>query len=156
MTKEFIIDDKTKIVCRTGNTRNGFKHVCEWRTNDKVVEKRSTSYLNRTWESYRYETAIKLLLEKMKVSDAEAKKVLSITSGKSHADTDAKFKTTANVMALGAVFTKTKKEKNAWRVKMLKASFGGQGLSIPANWDSLSEDEKEKRLDKLEAFMGKR
>lgn len=55
------IHDKTNIICFTENTRNGFKHVA-------VVEGRSEffntkiNYINRTWESFKYESVLNKLL----------------------------------------------------------------------------------------------
>ena len=37
-------------------------------------------------------------------------------------------------------------ERNEWRVRMLKAAFGSK-IDFPGNWDSLPEEEKERRLD---------
>ena len=34
-----------------------------------------------------------------------------------------------------------------WWNKMLKAGLGNKGLEMPEDWDSLSEDEKERRLN---------
>lgn len=55
----------------------------------------------------------------------------------------------AVVMAMGDIFGNTKKESNAWKLRMLRAAYDKRGLSIPEDWDSLSEDEKEIRLNKV-------
>jgi len=65
MTTEFKINERMKIIGKTQNTRNGFRHLVEFYRDDKLIESRSVSYLNRTWESYNYETAISNLLKKM-------------------------------------------------------------------------------------------
>jgi hypothetical protein len=38
---------------------------------------------------------------------------------------------------------------------MLKAGLGNAGLEIPADWDTLSEDEKTRRLDAVIAELHK-
>jgi hypothetical protein len=60
------------------------------------------------------------------------------------------FKTVAMVAQMGEIFGDTQKEKNDWKLRMLKA--GINGLDIPSDWDSLSEDEKERRLNKVIKF----
>ena len=49
--------------------------------------------------------------------------------------------------AIGSVVTETQAEENKWKKKMLVAGLGPRGLSFPKDWDTLSEDEKTKRLD---------
>ena len=38
-------------------------------------------------------------------------------------------------------------ERNAWKARMLKAGLTNLGLTFPADWDSLPEAEKQRRLD---------
>ena len=57
------------------------------------------------------------------------------------------LRTTAMVASLGNIFCDTQAEKNAWKVRMLKAGLEKKGLSFPADFDSLPEDEKERRLN---------
>ena len=42
----------------------------------------------------------------------------------------------------------TLKEKNDWKLRMFKAGMG-EALSLPDDWDSLSEEIKAERLDKI-------
>lgn len=63
-------------------------------------------------------------------------------------DGSSMLKTTAMVMAMGNLLAgDSQKEKNDWKSRMLKAGLGNSGLIMPEDWDSLTEDEKEKRLD---------
>ena len=57
------------------------------------------------------------------------------------------FKTTAMVAMMGEIFGDTKEQKNDWKERMLKAGLPEGAISMPDDWDSLSEDEKEKRLN---------
>ena len=50
-------------------------------------------------------------------------------------------------MAMGGILCKTKKEKNNWQEKMLKAGLGDRGLIMPKNWDELDEKTKNERLE---------
>lgn len=51
------------------------------------------------------------------------------------------------VCAFNKLTSKSKKEENAFRVRMFKAGLESRGLSFPEDWETLSEVEKEKRLD---------
>lgn len=46
------------IVCTYSNTRNGFKHSATLMINNWTIAAATCNYLNRTWESYTYQTAI--------------------------------------------------------------------------------------------------
>lgn len=63
------------------------------------------------------------------------------------------MKSVAMVAAFGAILCPDKKSKNDWQARMLKAGLGNRGLSMPENWDQLSEDEKEARLNKALAVI---
>ena len=65
------------------------------------------------------------------------------------------FNSVAMVAAMGNLLCETKEEKNTWKLRMLKAGMGSAGLQIPDDWDTLSEDEKEKRLDNVIEFAKK-
>ena len=57
------------------------------------------------------------------------------------------MKTAALAAKMGEVLTSTQAESNAWKKRMLTA--GIRGLMWPDDWDLLSEDEKQQRLDKV-------
>ena len=56
-----------EFICEHGNTRHGFKHECRLFVNGKFETSATCHYLNRTWESYTYQTvmlrAVNILLE---------------------------------------------------------------------------------------------
>jgi len=58
------------------------------------------------------------------------------------------LKLASTIASLGSILggTKTKAEEIAWKKRMLKTQ---QGLSFPANFDSLTEDEQLKRLNEV-------
>ena len=59
------------------------------------------------------------------------------------------LKTASMVAMFGEVLCDSQKEKNDWKKRMLDAT--GM-LDFPDDWDDLSEDEKQGRLDKAIAF----
>ena len=63
------------------------------------------------------------------------------------------FKSTLMIAKLGDLFCQDKKEKNDWKKRMLMAGLENRGLSMPDDWNELSEDEKESRLNKVMELM---
>ena len=57
-------------------------------------------------------------------------------------------KTVAGIMMLGDIFGGgTKKGANDWKTRMLKAGLENRGLIMPEDWNTLTEKEKERRLN---------
>lgn len=57
-----IFTDKTNgniFVCDTRSHRSGFTHVCMWQDSNGCTYEGRAHWINRTWEAYTYETAIK-------------------------------------------------------------------------------------------------
>ena len=50
--------EKFEVFCVSADTQNGFKHEVELQCNGYTIARAKVCYLNRTWERYRYETAI--------------------------------------------------------------------------------------------------
>ena len=149
MATVYEITPTDRIVGNTKSTRSGFRHVVEYHRDGVILASKSVSYTNRTWESFEYETAISGLLEKMRLPDDEKKSTLSICEDAANGKTDTMFKSVAAVALMGDIFGQTKKEKNDWKARMLKAGLGSSGLEMPADWDTLAEDEKERRLNNV-------
>jgi hypothetical protein len=60
------------------------------------------------------------------------------------------------IMKLGEVFSAgDQKRSNDWKARMLKAGLGNKGLIMPDDWDTLTEDEKEKRLNGVIGILTK-
>ena len=145
--KTFRIGENIEIVCEWKKTRTAFKHEATLLINGSEDCTTKICYQNRTWESYEFESVIQKLLDKSSLSDAEKQFALDTCAGKSQADLEKKFEFIGTIAKMGEVFGKDQKEKNDWKSRMLKA--GLPGLSIPEDWDQLSEDEKESRLNKV-------
>lgn len=149
--KSFKINNEKEIVCEWKKTRNGFKHEATLLINGSETETAKCCYLNRTWESYEFQSVINSLLNKTKLlTDSEKEEFKNNNRRKSHEEVESQFKTIAMIASLGEIFATTTKDKNDWKVRMLKA--GLQGIDIPEDWDNLDEDTKAKRLDAVIAF----
>ena len=59
------------------------------------------------------------------------------------------LKSASMVAMFGELLCDNQKEKNDWKKRMLNVV---PGMNFPEDWDDLSEDEKQKRLDKAIAF----
>jgi len=152
--KVFKITKELEVVCTSEKTRSGFRHLATLLRDGNEIQKGKCTYLNRTWESYEFQSVLFNVMEKAVknklISEEEEKLCKEFIDG-DHTDwTD--FKTTLMIADLGNLFADTQKEKNDWKARMLKA--GLPELSIPDDWDSLEEDEKEKRLDGVIKIMG--
>ena len=146
----FRINDKMQIYANAEKTRNGFKHTATLIVDGQEVDKSVAHYQNRTWESYEYETAVSNLIEKTSyIPSGEKKEIEKKFAEASHEKISSEFKTIGTIASLGEVFAKTKKEKNDWKLRMIKAGLGNRGLEMPEDWDKLSEKEKEKRLNAI-------
>ncbi len=57
------------------------------------------------------------------------------------------IKTVGLIAAIGNIFQETNKGRNDWKKRMLSAGLQDKGLSFPEDWDQLTEEEKQRRLD---------
>jgi hypothetical protein len=151
--KIFRINDDWSVVADTKKTRNGFKHTAVLMDKySRVRDEVKINYLNRTWESYEYESVLNKLLESTPYLEAkdqlQFKKIIANRGEEAKEEAESMFKTTAMVAKMGEIFGKDQKEKNDWKARMLKAGLGS-GFEMPEDWDTLSEEEKEKRLNKV-------
>ena len=145
--KLFQINKNIAIVCNWHNTRNGFKHTATLLYDGQERDEVKICYLNRTWERFEFESVLEKLVEETgSLTDKEKKLASKYIKNYGH-EPDPTLKNVAMVASLGEIFGKTKEEKNDWKTRMLKAGLGNRGLIMPDDWDELSEDEKEKRLN---------
>lgn len=147
--KIFKVNRNIEVVCEYGKTRNGFKHTATLFYKGNEYESVKCNYLNRTWERYQYQSVLKKLAEKTMCLSKGQKKTLRdyIENEDRVKDSLKPLKTVATMASLGDIFGKTPKQKNDWKVRMLKAGLEGKGLIMPADWGELSEKEKKARLD---------
>ena len=150
--KVFSIKPSLDIFCHTENTRYGFRHLARIsQTGDTAKE----CYYNRTWEAWEYQTVIKTLADKaVRVSDADRQAIKDFAADRHDRD-DHGFGSIAMVAAMGSLLCDNQADANSWKTRMIRAGLGSQGLEIPDDWDTLTEDEKTRRLDAVIAELGK-
>ena len=149
MTK-FQISKKIEVICEWKKTRNGFKHEATLLKNGQSILTVKECYINRTWECYEFDTVLNKLAEKSGMKEISE----FVKNRKSDRDTD-NLKSVGMIEKLGEIFATTTKDKNDWKLRMLKAGLENKGLFMPDDWDSLTEEEKEKRLNNVTDLLVK-
>lgn len=152
--KEYKINNKLTLDCIAQDTSYGFRHLVDLLENGRVIGSGKACYYNRTWESYEYQSVIYRVIDASNIRNKQAtkKKIDAIALGRVNDN----FKTVATVMALGDIFSTDKKSANDWKTRMLKAGLPEGALHLPEDWDTLDDNEKETRLNKVIAeFTGK-
>ena len=154
--KSFKINNNLEIICEWKKTRNGFKHESTLLKNGIKIDSTKICYLNRTWESFEFESVIIRILDKTKIlSDKQKTKFLQEASGKVKEEINKEFGNISTIAKLGELFGQNQKEKNDWKARMLKAGLENKGFIMPDNWDKLSENDKTKRLDGVIEMLSK-
>jgi len=151
----FQVKNGVEIIAHFEKTRSGFRHIAILMVDGREVDRAKETYQNRTWERYEFETVIRKLLKNTNViTEPEKKDFIENGRKASYQEAQEKFGTIAAVAKMGEVLTTTQKEKNDWKKRMLKV--GLPQLDVPEDWDTLSEDEKEKRLNNVISHLQKR
>ena len=61
---------KYVFICRAESTRTGFRHLCEMQTeNGYTVAAGKVCYINRRWESYRFQTVLHDVIRRAHLCD---------------------------------------------------------------------------------------
>jgi len=149
----FKISKDIEIVCNSESTRSGFRHLATLFVRGTEQEKAKCTYLNRTWERYEFQSVLSKVVEKAKLSKKDNKICREFIDGDQTDWSD--FKMVKQIAMLGDVFTNNQKDNNNWKTRMLKAGFEKKGLIIPDDWDTLDEETKKVRLDKVIELMNK-
>jgi hypothetical protein len=154
--KTFKITKDIEVVCQSESTRSGFRHLATLLKKGIEEETAKCCYLNRTWERYEFQSVLNKIVNKAFknkiLSEKEKKLCDDFIEGDQTDWSD--FKATKMVAELGNLFCETKKDKNDWKARMIKAGLGNKGLQMPENWDALDEDIKEKRLNAIIKMIG--
>jgi len=144
--------------CWSEDTRYGFRHLAELRYKHELMETSKACYYNRTWESFQFESVIKALYWKAEKNGSLTKSQLKTfkkwldNGGKREVErVNKQFKSVAMVASLGSLLGSNQTEANDWKARMLMA--GLPELDMPEDWNTLSENEKETRLDKVISAM---
>lgn len=141
--KFFSLGAGASVCCRAENTRYGFRHLATLFVNGLVAAQSKACYYNRTWEAYSFQSVLHAVIDKGYDKKA-AEKLKKEVDAKELGKPDPFLKTVALAGAIGELFCNNKKDKNAWKKRMLGAV---PGIDFPEDFDKLSEEEKEKRLN---------
>ena len=52
------------VVCESESTRTGFRHIAVLFEGDNEIDRTKICYLNRTWESFEFESVLNKLVER--------------------------------------------------------------------------------------------
>lgn len=153
----FKINDKLAIGAESYETRYSWGHKAHlYRVktpaqNDELIQSTKIRYYNRTWERFQFESALFNVVEKALknkvITPQEAKICNDFINNYKDESYKKEFKNIAMIAKMGEVFGTTQKESNDWKARMLRAGLESKGLIMPSDWNSLSENEKQTRLD---------
>ena len=147
--KQFKMTKEIEVTCHRENTRYGFRHLATLSINGIARQNGKACYYNRTWEKYEFQSVLRDVVNKAfknKIISEQQKKDCDEFIKGDHTDWSG-LRTIGLVAKLGDVFCENQKASNDWKARMLKAGLSNQGLIMPENWESLSEPEKERRLN---------
>lgn len=147
--KTFHLSEEYQVICWWENTRYGFRHLAVLQKNGCEVARSKACYHNRTWEAYTYQSVLISVIEAY-FDGLEKEQYLKFAN--EYKEGNDFFKSVLAVCAFGDVVCESQKEKNDWKKRVLGTV---DGIDFPDNFDELSEDEKEKRLDGALSILGK-
>lgn len=148
--KKFIVNNEYEIICEWKKTRIAFKHEATLLKNGYEIDKVKICYLNRTWERFEFESVLSKLLHKTKIlSDEQIKAFLDNQGLLNEQELNKKMGIIGAFAKIGDVIGKNTKEKNDFKTMIIKKGLGDKGLIMPDDWDTLSEADKEARLNKV-------
>lgn len=61
--RSFTLNKDYQVVCESESTRNGFRHVATLLYHGNEYARTTKSYLNRTWESFEFESILLKIVE---------------------------------------------------------------------------------------------
>ena len=140
------------IECEMLQTRSGTRENATFYKAGVELSTGTDFWSNRPWYPFTYANAIRDALSNSgEFDDAEVKVIMDKLAKRDHEALNERFGIIGAIAKMGEVIADTQEEKNDWKKRMLKA--GLPGLSIPEDWDELSEEEKTRRLDNVIAHM---
>lgn len=160
--KTFEISKNLQAWCWSENTRYGFRHLTELKRNYTTIATNKACYYNRTWKSYEFQSVLEGLAKHAKaineITTREYNKFVKLIDNdfvkEDQKRIDKEFGVIGAIASLGDIFGSTQKQSNDWKARMLKAGLENKGLIMPDNWESLSENEKQTRLNGAISTLG--
>lgn len=156
--KDFKLSDHVLITCESYETRYSWGHKAYLLINGHQEAYKKITYYNRTWESYTYQTILSCIVDSVSnriISKEDKKRYQEMIKNDSFSQDGNPFKTVAMIAKMGEIFSTDQKGSNDWKARMLKAGLAGKGLIMPENWDTLSESDKESRLNAVISELSK-
>lgn len=147
--QEFKLTPRISVTAWTYETRYSWGHKADLYADGQQIAHDKIVYYNRTWEAYTYQSILQSIIELggSYISERELKACKRKIEQRPE-QPDPFLKTVANIAKMGEVLAGgSKKETNDWKARMLKAGLEGRGLIMPEDWDTLTEEEKETRLN---------
>lgn len=142
----FDLGDGYTIVCEWKKTRMAFKHEATLMHNGNQIQFKKVCYQNRTWESYTYQTVIRECIGLAFARDREtAERLIDAADKIGKGEAERAFAPFKMMAALGDLLGTTPQEKAGLKKQALSAI---PGIDFPNDFDQLSAEEQNKRLDK--------
>ena len=146
-TKSFSVGNYT-IECEMLRTRSGTRENATFYKEGIELSTGTDFWSNRPWYPFTYANAIRDALNKSGEFTPEEVNIIIEKLGKDdHDPLKDMFKLVGTIAKMGEVFTDNQKDSNDWKLRMMKA--GLPALDVPSDWDTLTEDEKTSRLNKV-------
>ena len=146
--KQFVLDDVYTVECTVFESRYSWGHYAVLYKNGTAIEDEKYTYYNRTWESYTYQSVIHGILSRAKLPAKYRTLADEIGSG----NVKQELKSLGAVVALAGLIQTDPAKANEAQVKALEIATGG-AVQRPADWDTLSEEEKQVRLNKAVSVL---
>lgn len=153
---DFRINKDIKVVAKFGKSSNGFNHFATLYLKGQEKDTVKVHYINRTWEQYEFDSVIEELARKSpNLTDSQRQLIKDwVKNRDGHDDEGMKRLGSIGALAMmGDVLGSNQKEKNQLKTSALKSV---RGIDLPDDWDTLSEDEKERRLNGAVGVLKKR
>lgn len=146
--KTFKLSDSVYIDCETYDTRYSWGHKATAYYEGREVAYSKITYYNRTWEAYTYQSIVHCIIDKLPKSiKADRNNLIHKADEIGEGRERKELGNIAMIAKMGELLTNNRQEANDWKARMLKAGIG-EALSMPDDWGTLSEDDKQARLDK--------
>lgn len=154
--KVFKVNKNIEMIASYKNARDGFNHFATLMYNGNDVETVKSHYINRTWESYEFESVLLKLAEKSKIlsisEKTEVKQYIKDYENTNRQAVNNTFKSLSMFMKMTDLFVDDLKSKNESKLRMIQATIGN-GLILPDNWETIPEAEKETRLNNIQNML---
>lgn len=146
--QNFELSKDYTIECETQNTNYGFRHLAVLRQNGTQARTAKSCYYNRTWEEFTYQSVGHEVIDGY-FDESQAKIYRDIFDKIGRKEAESFLKIPSLIATLGDVFCETDEDKNKWKKRFIEKI---PGIDFPEDFDTLPEDEKKRRLDKVIAL----